>query len=93
MIQFPVDDKPEETPVPFSTIAFLSSFRRMMTVEEVADLLNTSTDTVYRMARRKQIPSALVGGSRRFDPAAIAVWLGKKDPSMIAAARQTKLAA
>jgi excisionase family DNA binding protein len=65
----------------------------MITVEEVSDLLNTSTDTIYRMARRKQIPSAMIGGSRRFDPATLAAWLGKKDPSMMAAARQLKPAA
>lgn len=77
---------------PFSIINELASRARMMTVDEVSELLNTSTDTIYRMARRKQIPSAMIGGSRRFDPAALAAWLGKKDPSMMAAARQMRAA-
>ena len=63
---------------PFSILNALSSFRRLLTVDEVADLLSISSCTLYRMAQRKQIPSLIISGSRRFDPATIAAWLAKK---------------
>lgn len=39
---------------------------KYLTAEQVADLLQTSTYTVHRLARRREITSTLVGAQRRF---------------------------
>jgi excisionase family DNA binding protein len=72
---------------PFNILNALSSYQRLITVEELAELLGRSKFTIYRMARTKQIPSLPVGGSRKFDPSRIAMWLTKKDPQLAIAAR------
>ncbi len=71
----------------WSLITALESYRNLMTVEDVATVLSRSTCTVYRMARRKQLPSLVIGGSRMFDPAALALHFRKKSPESAAAAR------
>jgi excisionase family DNA binding protein len=43
----------------------------LWTVVDVAELLKLSTSTVSRMACRNEIPSVKLGGSRRYQPAAI----------------------
>lgn len=58
-----------------------------MSVEDVAEVLAVSKFTVYRMAQNKKLPSILVGGQRRFDPAVLAMHFRKKSPEMVAAAR------
>jgi excisionase family DNA binding protein len=72
----------------YSLINHLEEFRRLMSVEDVAAVLDVSKFTVYRMAQNKQIPSFIVGGQRRFDPAALAMHFRKKSPESAAAARQ-----
>jgi excisionase family DNA binding protein len=49
---------------PYSFIAALDSYKGLMTVEDVAEILDVSKFTVYRMAQRKQLPSLIIGGSR-----------------------------
>jgi excisionase family DNA binding protein len=77
----------------YSFIASLEEARGLMSVEEVARILGVSRFTVYRMAQRKQLPSLLIGGQRKFDPAALALHYRKKSPESAEAARyvtQTK---
>ena len=51
----------------------------MLTVREVAELLQKSHFSIYRMAQRRQIPSLMIGGTRYFDPSVLALWLSKKN--------------
>jgi excisionase family DNA binding protein len=52
--------------------------KRALTVFEVADLLNISERQVYKLAAEFRIPCFKIGGSIRFDPAAVAEWLRQK---------------
>lgn len=52
-------------------------------VEQVAEFLRESVQTVYSLARRGIVPSVRVGRSVRFDPAAITAWAaagGRREP-------------
>jgi hypothetical protein len=40
------------------------------------------------MAESKQIPAALMGGTWKFDPSALAMWSASKDPNIAKAYRQ-----
>jgi excisionase family DNA binding protein len=56
----------------------LNEFRRLMTVEELAQLLRVSEDTIRRYWRRNIIPSTCgrkFGDILRFDPQEIKHWL------------------
>jgi excisionase family DNA binding protein len=72
----------------FNIIKRLEEFPRLMSVDDVADALQLSKFTVYRMAQKKQIPSMVIGGTRKFDPSVLVGWLCKKDPGLAVAARQ-----
>ena len=72
---------------PWSLVAAIEAHRGLMTVDEVAAVLRVSVYTVYRMTQRKQIPSLVIGGSRRFDPAPLAMHYRKKSPESAAAAK------
>jgi excisionase family DNA binding protein len=72
---------------PWSFIAEIEAHAGLMTVDEVAEVLRTSKFTIYRMAQRKQLPSLVIGGSRRFDPAALGMHFRKKSPESAAAAK------
>jgi excisionase family DNA binding protein len=78
---------------PFNIIAKLESIDKMLTVDEVAVLLGLSKFTIYRMAQKRQIPCLMLGGTRKFDPSTLIVWLCKKEPQLAVAARQLKLTA
>ena len=45
------------------------------TVEDLADLLNVSPKTLYKMANSGRIPVIRIGGMLRFDPVLTANWL------------------
>lgn len=85
------DSLPEQ-PEMFNILLALESVRRMLTVREVAKLLQKSHFSIYRMAQKRQIPSLMIGGTRYFDPSVLAMWLSKKEPSLAAAARRFKAA-
>ena len=53
----------------------IEEIRRAMTATEVAELLEVSPITVYKMAKAGWLPSFRVGTSVRFDPRAVAEWL------------------
>ena len=71
--------------------AQLTRARGLLMVREVAKLLGRSPFSICRMAEKRQISSLTIGGSRCFDPSALALWLSKKEPSLAAAARWLKM--
>jgi excisionase family DNA binding protein len=77
---------------PWSLVAEIEAHAGLMTIDEVAGLLRVSNCTVYRLAQRKQLPSLIVGGSRRFDPAALGMHFRKKSPESAAAAKAINMA-
>lgn len=78
---------------PFNLIAKLESIEGLLNVDEVAGILGLSKFTIYRMAQKRQIPCMMFGGTRKFDPSTLIVWLCKKEPQLAVAARQLKLTA
>ncbi len=57
----------------------LASFNHALNVEELARVLNCTKGTIYRRVKAGVLPSRMVGGELRFDPAKIADWWeGKK---------------
>ncbi len=50
---------------------------RLMTLEEVADYLRLSKDTVYRMASTGKLPASKVGSQWRFRKDDVDAWLEK----------------
>jgi len=53
--------------------------QQLLTVKELADLLQCSTDQVYRLTGKNRIPYLRVaGGSIRFDPVEIQNWLDEQ---------------
>lgn len=70
----------------YNTLLRLRSYRRLLCVLDVADLLGKSKFTIYRMAQRPRIPAMRMGGWC-FDPSVLELWLLKKDPALAQAAR------
>ncbi len=50
---------------------------KLMTLEEVADYLRLSKDTVYRMANTGKIPASKAGNQWRFRKEAVDQWLDR----------------
>lgn len=50
-------------------------FERLLTVEEVADILAASTKAIYSWAASRKIPAFKVNGLLRFKPEEIQEWL------------------
>lgn len=48
---------------------------QLMTVKQVAELLQISTDKVYAMAQSGEMPAIKIGQQWRFDHDAIAAWI------------------
>lgn len=72
----------------FNIIAKLNSYDRPLKVEDVVDVFGLSKTTVYRLSESGQMPSAMFGGSRVYDPSALAMWVASKEPRIAKAARQ-----
>ena len=49
-------------------------------VRDIARILGVSTQQIYKMAARGQIPSFRVANAVRFDPHVFATWLREKYP-------------
>ncbi len=47
----------------------------MMTVRQVAELLGVHENWVYDQAATGELPSYKIGGTRRFDPDELRVWI------------------
>ncbi len=56
---------------PYNVLLALRSIRHLMSVKEVAKLLDKSQFAIYRMVRRNQIPHMSLGGSLKFDPSSL----------------------
>ena len=62
------------------TIANMLRRRRtLLTVSEVADLIQWSTKHLYKLCADGRMPHASYGGSLRFDPATTANWMESKN--------------
>lgn len=48
------------------------------TAEQVAEFLQVHVNTVYDLAKRGEIPSFKIGGSRRFDPVELRAYLERR---------------
>jgi excisionase family DNA binding protein len=53
----------------------IKGIQHALTADELAELLSVSRLTILRRAKKGTIPSFRIGGSVRFDPAAISRWL------------------
>ncbi|HTV16108.1 MAG TPA: helix-turn-helix domain-containing protein [Acidobacteriaceae bacterium] len=71
----------------FDVLSELESKRGLMTPQEVADLFRISKRTVQRLIERRELPTLLIGGQRRIDPAALYRHLKRKNP-MLARGRE-----
>src|SRR5262245_43604588 len=56
----------------------LEGKRRALVVTDIAELLSISERQVYKLVAAHRIPCFKIGGSIRFDPSAISVWLREK---------------
>jgi predicted DNA-binding transcriptional regulator AlpA len=72
----------------FNIITKLNSYDRTLKVEDVVEVLGLSQTTVYRLSESGQMPSAMLGGSRVYDPSALAMWVASKEPRIAKAHRQ-----
>ena len=52
---------------------------QVMTIKEVAEYLQVSTSTIYRLANTGKLPGRKVGGSWRFARTSIESWLTNSD--------------
>lgn len=60
---------------PRSIADTIESFGRMLTAEDLSELLACSPKTIYSRAKASTMPVTRFGGSIRFDPIATAAWL------------------
>ena len=54
-----------------------------LTVDELAEFLKVSRDTVYRLTQQGKIPGTKVGNQWRFSKARILEWLGSSGKEVI----------
>lgn len=47
----------------------------LMSVNELAELIGTHTQTIYKWTRQHKLPCIRVGGRLKYDPVATAGWL------------------
>jgi excisionase family DNA binding protein len=52
---------------------------RLLTAEDVAELIGMTTDFVYALTRRDQIPHLRFGRTVRYRPEAITRWLEEQE--------------
>lgn len=74
-------DVPEEFSRSSASIALtdcLDGKRQALVVTDIAELLRISERQVYKLVAAHRIPCFKIGGSIRFDPSAISVWLRDK---------------
>jgi excisionase family DNA binding protein len=55
---------------------FRPNFSEVLTLPEVADLLQTDDETVAKLADSGELPARKLGGEWRFSRAAVLKWLG-----------------
>jgi len=74
----------------YNIIERLGQFDHLLTVDEVGEVLGLSRTSIYRLSESGQIPSVVLGGSRRFDPSTLALWISGKEPRIAKAHRQLR---
>jgi excisionase family DNA binding protein len=74
----------------FDLLTFLEESEKLLSFSAVRAALNVSERTLRKMVAERTIPSILVGGLRRFDPATLHRWAVKRCPEM-AKGRGSKL--
>lgn len=52
---------------------------RVLTLEEVAELLRVHRSTVYRLLRKREIPAFKMGADWRFNEASIESWIKRRE--------------
>lgn len=57
----------------------LAAYNGAITAAELATLLAVQPDTLYKLARKGDIPHMRIGSSVRFDPKAIAEWIASTE--------------
>ena len=62
---------------------------RVMTAEEVAELLRVHYRTVHRMAGRGELPGFKVAGGWRFERRDVEEWIGQQKSRAAARARRS----
>jgi predicted DNA-binding transcriptional regulator AlpA len=72
----------------FNIITKLNSYDRPLTAADVIDIFGFSKSKVYRISESGQMPSAMLGGSRVYDPSALAMWVASKEPRIAKAHHQ-----
>ena len=55
--------------------AYMREMRRLLTVEQLAELLTCSAKNIYALVKRGRLPAVRYDSSIRFDPLVIADWL------------------
>jgi excisionase family DNA binding protein len=64
-----------EFSAPITLAERIERIAKALTADELAELLNVSRVTVFKLARAGRIPSFRIGTCVRFDPKAVAMWL------------------
>ena len=75
----------------FDFLGALEQTTSMLSPAQVRDMLGVSESTLRRLVTKREIPSILIGGQRRFDPKVLSWWYLKKQPDALKA-RQTTTA-
>ena len=72
MNRITIDDKEE---IGYASELEGSSRERLLTVQDIGNLLNVPKSYVYQMTHKHEIPFMKIGGHVRFSPSAIDKWL------------------
>jgi excisionase family DNA binding protein len=66
----------------FDFLAFLEASTGLLSFATVRDALDVSERTLRKMVAERTIPSLLIGGLRKFDPATLHRWILRMCPEM-----------
>ncbi len=55
---------------------------KLLTVEDIAELFQTSTSTIYRWVHKREIPFVKLGGKLRFSPDEIQEYIKQNSVSI-----------
>lgn len=56
----------------------IGQMKKLLSVQEVAELLGENQFTIYRRCKRGTMPHYRLGSSTKFDPAHLAKWLRER---------------
>ena len=55
---------------------FIGQLRSLLTANQLGEYLSVSPKTIFQWSKQGRIPVIRMGSALRFDPKAIATWLG-----------------